>query len=242
MSKRVLLGMLTPSSNTILEPVTGAILADLPDVTAHFGRVRVTEISLRESALDQFKSESFLQAAKTLVDARVNTIAWNGTAAGWLGFESDHGLCETITRETGVAATSSVLALDEIFTLTKMTRFALVTPYLDEIQERIVENFARSGFTCVAERHLNDRGNFSFSEVPEDVIAAMIRAVAEARPEAIAVVCTNLKAAPLVEDLERELGLPIYDSVAVTAWKSLKMAGVDPRRVQGWGRLFAELA
>ena len=29
------------------------------------------------------------------------------------------------------------------------------------------------------------------------------------------------------------------DSVAVTVWKSLKLAGVDPSRVQGWGRVFA---
>jgi len=43
--KRVILGMLTPSSNTVLEPVTTKMLEGLPDVTAHFGRFRVTEIS-----------------------------------------------------------------------------------------------------------------------------------------------------------------------------------------------------
>ena len=43
--------MLTPSSNTTLEPVTANMLAGLPDVTAHFGRFRVTEISLAEQAL-----------------------------------------------------------------------------------------------------------------------------------------------------------------------------------------------
>jgi hypothetical protein len=32
--------MLTPSSNTVLEPLTAAMLADLPDVTAHFARAQ----------------------------------------------------------------------------------------------------------------------------------------------------------------------------------------------------------
>ena len=63
MTKRTLLGMLTPSSNTVLEPVTSAILADLPDVTAHFGRFRVTEISLSDKALGQFSIQPILDTA-----------------------------------------------------------------------------------------------------------------------------------------------------------------------------------
>ena len=47
--KRILLGMLTPSSNTVLEPVTQAMLAGLPEVSVHFSRFRVTEIALSSS-------------------------------------------------------------------------------------------------------------------------------------------------------------------------------------------------
>ena len=35
MTSRVFLGMLTPSSNTVLEPVTTAMISGLPEVTAH---------------------------------------------------------------------------------------------------------------------------------------------------------------------------------------------------------------
>ena len=54
MTKRILLGMLTPSSNTTLEPVTTQMVAGLPEVSAHFGRFRVTEIALSDQALGQF--------------------------------------------------------------------------------------------------------------------------------------------------------------------------------------------
>jgi maleate isomerase len=70
----------------------------------------------------------------------------------------------------------------------------------------------------------------------------MVREVATAKPQAIAVFCTNLRGAPLVEALEAETGTPIYDTVATAVWKSLKIAGGDGRRVKGWGRLFRELA
>jgi maleate isomerase len=240
--ERRFLGMLTPSSNTVLEPLTASMLTGVPDVTAHFGRFPVTEISLKDQALGQFDDAPMLEAANLLADARVHSICWNGTSAGWLGFEQDDALCRAITDRTGIPACSAVLALNEIFKATNVRRFALVTPYLDEIQDKILSTYTHAGFVCVAERHLRDPGNFSFSEVSEVTIAEMCREVAEAEDVvAIAIFCTNLRGAAVVEAMEAELGLPIYDTVATALWKSLKVAGVDPSCVKGWGRLFQEV-
>ena len=242
MTKRVLLGMLTPSSNTRLEPITTAMLAGIPEASAHFGRFRVKEIALSKDALAQFDDSEILRAAELLSDAKVQTIGWNGTSAGWLGFETDEKLCRRITGATGVPACTSVLALNEIFRLTGVERFGLVTPYLDDVQERVIANYAAAGLRCVAERHLGWQDNWSFSEVTVDQLRRMTREVAEARPDAITFLCTGLQSAPLVAELERETGIPIYDTIATVVWKSLKLAGVDPKRVRGWGRLFQEVA
>jgi maleate isomerase len=236
---RTLLGVLTPSSNTVLEPLTAAMLQGLPDISAHFARFRVREISLGEAALGQFEEAPILDAARLLADARVGSIVWSGTSAGWRGFAADERLCRAITEATGAPAGSSVLALNEVFALTGVRRFGLVTPYLDEIQARIVENYAQAGYECVAEHHLGDPGNFSFSEVDEAAIARMIREVAAARPDAITVFCTNLRGARVAAALEAETGIPIYDTVATGLWQGLRLAGADPRRITGWGRLFA---
>jgi maleate isomerase len=242
MTSSVRLGMLTPSSNTVLEPVTSAMVAGLPEVSAHFSRFRVTEISLSEPSRRQFDLAPILEAAGLLADAKVDVIAWNGTSAAWLGFEIDERLRAAITAATGIPATTSMLALNEALAGYGARRIAVVTPYLDEVQERIVDNYQSLGLECVAERHLGDPGNFSFALVREDTIAAMIREVAQAEPQAIATVCTNLRAAPLVEALERSLGVPILDTISVVVWRSLRLAGVDASRVQGWGRLFRELS
>ncbi|WP_247893736.1 maleate cis-trans isomerase family protein [Azospirillum endophyticum] len=241
LTKRVLLGMLTPSSNTVLEPVTSAMLGGLPEVTAHFGRFTVKEISLRAAALDQFTDAPFLDAARLLADAQLNVIGWNGTSAGWLGFDADVKLCRTIEAETGIPACTSMLALNEILETTGRRRFAIVSPYLDEIQERMVANYNAAGFEVVAERHLNDRGNFSFSEIGEERIERMCAEVAEAKPDAIAIICTNMRGAPVAERVEKALGIPVYDTVSTVVWKALRMTGIDTRRVQGWGSLFQEL-
>ena len=234
------LGMLTPSSNTVLEPVCVAMLAGLPEVSCHFARFRVTEISLEAAALAQFDDERLLEAATLLADAKVDAICWNGTSAGWLGFERDRLLCQRISERTGVPAGSSVLAVDDIFRRTGVRRFGLVSPYLSEVQRRVMASFARQGFDCIAERHLDISENVCFGDVGGDTLKDMIREVARARPDAITIFCTNLRGAPLVEELERELGIPIHDTVAAALWAALRLARVDPSRVRGWGRLFGD--
>jgi maleate isomerase len=238
MTKRVLLGMLTPSSNTILEPISQAMVADLPEVSVHFSRFKVTEIALSPSALAQFDDSEILRAAELLAHAKVDVIGWNGTSSGWLGFDADVRLCERITSATGIAATTSMLALNEVLASTGVQQLGFVTPYRDDVQDRILTNYRGLGLACRGERHLGLQDNFSFSEVTRQQIVDMTRMVAKEAPQAIAVICTNLNAAWLVDELEREVGIPIYDTIATVIWKSLILAGVDPSRVTGWGTLF----
>ena len=65
----------------------------------------------------------------------------------------------------------------------------------------------------------------------------MVEAVAAEGVEAVAVVCTNLRAAPLVAGWEAKLGLPVYDTIATVVWKSLAVAGADPAALGRWGRI-----
>jgi maleate isomerase len=231
------LGMLAPSSNTVLEPVCMAMLAATPHVSVHFARIRVTEITLAESALGQFADTTMLQAAGLLADARVDALCWNGTSAGWLGLARDRALCAEIARRTGIPATSATLALFALLQRAGMTRIGLVTPYLDAVQARIVGSLAADGLTVVAERHLGLSENFAFGTVDPDAIAGMIADVAQAAPQAIVVLCTNLRAAPLAAALERSFGIPILDSVAAAVWGALHAAGARASSLRGWGRL-----
>ncbi len=238
MTIRTRLGMLTPSSNTVLEPVTYAMLAGLPDITAHFGRFKVTEIALSDQALGQFDDSQILRAAELLAHAKVDTIAWNGTSAAWIGFDSDERLCERITAATGIPACTTVLAYREIFRRQGIKRVGLVSPYTDDVQRRIQANWGAAGFDCTAERHLGITDNFSFAGISGETIDGMIREVVAEGCDAVVVLCTNMNGARIGAELEAALGVPVYDSVAVTLWKSLAAAGADPAAVQGWGGVF----
>src|SRR4029077_266239 len=171
------LGMLTPSSNTALEPLTAAMLTDLPDVTAHFSRFKVTEIALSESALRQFDDSEILRAAELLAHAKVDVIAWNGTSASWLGFDRDERLCERITEATGIRACTTVLGYRDLFRQLPAARIGLVSPYTADVQDRIMAVWGAQVLNCVAERHLSLADNFSFAEVPEAEVKRLIEEV-----------------------------------------------------------------
>lgn len=241
MTPRVRLGVLTPSSNTQLEPVTNALIAGLPEVTAHFSRFRVVQISMNEADRGQFANEPILAAADLLADAQVDVIAWSGTAGGWRGLAADRALCEQITARTGIPATTSTLALFDALHQSGSRSIGLVTPCPDDMQAAIEANFAVEGVTTVASRNLNITNNFDSAAITGSEFDELTSEVAQAGPDAISTYCTNFDSAGLVEKWEARYGIPVYDSISVAVWKSLILAGVDPSRVSGFGSLFTLL-
>lgn len=139
----------------------------------------------------------------------------------------DRELSAAIEQATGLPATTSTLALLEAFATCGARRIALVTPYTADIDGAIAAEYARHGVQVVGGARLGLRDNASFGAQGRDVVRSLVRdAFADAghRAQAVAVVCTNLSAAPLVAELETELGIPVLDSVAATVWHTLDLA------------------
>ncbi|MFK7997734.1 MAG: aspartate/glutamate racemase family protein [Granulosicoccus sp.] len=233
------IGMLTPSSNTVLEPYTSEIFAQIPDLaTVHYARFKVTEISMSKASVGQFDHEKILDAAHCLADAKVDCIAWNGTSAAWLGMEQDKILCERITAETGIPATSTMASFADATNRLKATNLALITPYKTEIQDRIIAQYEAAGYHIVHSQCLEDSGNFSFASYSEAHIKELALAATVPRPDAVLIVCTNFRGATIATDIEAVTGIPVLDSVSVTSWKTLQMIDINPALVLGWGKIF----
>lgn len=232
------MGVLTPSSNTVLEPMTSAMVGDVHGVSAHFGRFRVVSITLDQAGQDQFALEEPLKAAALLADARVGLIGWSGTSASWLGFDRDQALCEQISQRHGVPACTAVLAINELMALLGICRFALISPYTDDVQSQIIANYRAIGLECVAEAHSGRSDNFSFAAHSLDELRAMVAQVRPARPQAIVVMCTNMRGALLAPELEADSEIVMIDSVSAFVWKALHLLGAPARDARRWGRIF----
>lgn len=232
------IGMLTPSSNTVLEPVTAAMLHEHPTITAHFSRFKVTEIALSDAATGQFAYEPILAAAALLADARCDVIAWNGTSASWLGLDRDEELVRRIEQATGIRAATCVLGYRRLVRHLGLGKIGLVSPYTSDVQARIVETWSKAGLPIGPETHLGLRDNFSFATVTEAWIDAALGRMAAAGCDGAVILCTNMRGALPAARLEATLGIPILDSVAVTLWSALDVLGLDKHPFTRWGRWF----
>lgn len=235
------LGLLTPSSNTVLEPVVAQLLTGAPGVSAHFSRLRVKQIALGAAADAQFAAAPMLAAAELLADALVDVIVWGGTAGSWLGLDYDRALCATLASATGIPATTSALALEAAYAAFGVSRIGLVTPYTDDVNAAIGDVYARGGRSCPIALGCGLRVNEQFAHVAPAAVETMIReAAAQREVEAVAVVCTNMNGAAPAAALGRELGKPVLDSVAATVWQALRLTEYSqPQLAQRWGGLFA---
>ncbi len=239
MSKTIRIGHITPSSNTALEPLTYAMNEPLTHrMTHHFSRMTVTHLALSGSSEAQFQLEPMLAAARLLADAPLDAILWNGTSASWRGLENDVALCEAITRETGISASTTTIAFYKTFRANNWRRIALAVPYTPDITEQIAVEYARQGFEVVGAASLGARENIEIGATGPEPIRNLLREAARSKPDCIAVVCTNFNATELAEEMEAELGIPIVDSIAITFREACLMTGVD-LAIPGWGQILA---
>lgn len=234
MAAAIRLGMLTPSSNTVLEPATAALLAATPHITAHFQRLRVLSITLEGGSTGQFDAAPMVAAAEMLADAKVHALCWNGTSGAWLGLEADRAVCRAVTQATGIPCTTATLALHDALHVLGAKRVGLVTPYLGTVQAAIIANLRAEGFETVAERHLEDPGNYSFADHAPGLVTRLVQEVAAEGCDAIAIHCTNFRGLEAAAALP---GLAVLDSVAVALWGALRAAGAPGSTVATLGPL-----
>jgi len=230
------IGWITPSANNVVERITLGILRDFPEVSPHFSRTSV--VGAKDPFPASYDFDDMLVAARLLGDAQLDVVAWNGSKGGSLDFALDHDLVARIETLTGARSTTSTLAIDRVLREDGVKRFALACPYVDAYRQRIVETFGREGYECVAASNAGLSDNYSFSRIPADTIAAMLRDVAKSKPEAIITFCTNFPAGPIVAEMEDELDVPIYDTVTMAVWGALKLVDADTRPGRSWGRVF----
>ncbi|CAK7230262.1 hypothetical protein SBRCBS47491_007527 [Sporothrix bragantina] len=251
--RNIRLGVIVPSSNTALEPLTQQIVASLNadktldlNVTVHFARVRVTKIVLSADADAQFALEPMLNTARLLSDAHVDVIGWSGTSASWLGFASDEALCKAIEEATGIPATTAVQGMNWILEMIKDKTVGLVTPYTPDVNKAIQKNYPSIGIEISDEcsRYAGLSDNISFAALDDPTWDKLVDEVVQNGTETVLIMCTNVRAshrARFWETKYSDKGLRVLDSVATTVTGMLKVLGVQvesDRMIEQWGRVF----
>jgi maleate isomerase len=169
-------------------------------------------------------------ATRSLSKIDPAVIAFACTSGSFIdGLAGEQALRETMLANGAHEAVTTSGALIEALHELGVRRVGLGTPYVEEIGERLPTFVTEAGFEPVAVAHLALPD--VVHELTDDAVCDLARAAFAPEAEAVFLACTGVPTVHLLDDLHRELGVPVLSANQVTMWAALRRAGVTTREL-----------
>ncbi len=228
------IGIIIPSANTTMEPELWKMAPE--GVSIHCSRMFAMGCSTEDL---KRQDEDVERCAGLLGSADMDVVIYGCTSGSFVnGPEWERALQKQIAEEAhckSITTTGAVLDALRIFGKKNLT---VVNPYNDEVSAIEHEFFARQGFCMTGGAHLGyDQGADIRSQTPERAFRLAKGAVRE-NTEILFISCTNFRTIEVLEDLEKDLGIPVISSNQASLWAALKSMDVKAE-IKGYGALFA---
>ncbi len=174
-------------------------------------------------------------AALLLPGERLDVIAY-GCTSGSVVIGEDAVFARLREARPGVECTTPPTAAMAAFAVLRMRRIAVLTPYVDAVNERLRSYLVGRGLDIVSFGSFHRRTDPEIASIVPESIAEAAVALDCRDMDGLFISCTALRTLPVIEALEEKLGKPVVTSNQAMAWHALRLAGVR-RRVEGLGRL-----
>jgi len=170
-------------------------------------------------------------------DERLDSIAFACTS-GAMVLGDAFVEAEVHKHRPGVPVTSPMLAGITALKTLGLKRVALLTPYMQAINDRMRAHVEGQGIAVPAMGSFNNPDDLVASSIsPETILREAIELGKHPSVDGVFVSCSSFRAAGIIDRLEAAIGKPATSSNHAMAWHALRLAGYrDP--VKGWGRLF----
>lgn len=114
----------------------------------------------------------------------------------------------------------------------------IVSPYIETISDSVKQAFEQSGFTAPASISFGEEVEARVARIdPASIRAAALELGRKPGLDAIFLSCTNLRTLDVIDDLEKELDLPVLSSNLAFAWEMSRQLANDVS-IDAPGRLF----
>ncbi|MBS1879490.1 MAG: aspartate/glutamate racemase family protein [Actinobacteria bacterium] len=210
-------GLIVPSSNTVMEPDFQRELAGVASV--HAARMYLADPVTPAGEFEMLDRHAAPAARDLGTLAPDVTVFGCTSAAALLGPDGDARLRSRLVGLTGTRVVGVADSLGNRLRELDASRIAVLSPYAAELAEAVIRGFAGEGFEVLGAHGLEIGDNAEVGRVePEAILDAAPLALAPGA-EALAVACTNLRALEVREELERAVGIPVVtaNSAALTA-------------------------
>ncbi len=234
--KAPVLGLIFPPDRTAIPEEGVAMYGDrLRYVTVGLGIERMTPEGF-DAALSRIPA-----AARQLAAAGAEAIELTGTSLTFYKGEAfNRQLRETVTRETGLPATTMSNGVIEGLKKLGARRVAVATAYNDTVNERLRAFLIEHGIEPVRIEGLGIEAMTDVDKVTQQVLedfAAGVQARARGT-DSLLVSCGGFRTLELIPILEKRTGVPVISSMPHGLWAGARLAGLNGA-APGYGRLLS---
>ena len=161
-----------------------------------------------------------------------------GCTSGAMVIGEDNVAARIHEARPGIAWTTPMTAATAAFKTLGASRIALLTPYVEEINQAMRRHIEAKGFTVPVMGSFNEEDDHKAARIaPDSVRRAAVELGRSDLVDTVFVSCTSLRLVDVIGELETELGKPVTSSNHAIAWHALRLAGIDDPLPQ-FGKLF----
>lgn len=221
----VKLGLMVPANNTTMEP---ELLDWLPGSQCRTLRIPRGKGLLGPAEIPAYVAQA-LELARDYDPAQTDIVAYGCTAAGFIGGPSrDAEIRQKLAEITGKPVVTTAGAMIAALRHIGATRIAVVTPYLELVNERLKAYLEQSGITVLKLSSFNAQTTDELAAIMPEQIAALARDTMTPDADALFIGCSQLPTRDILPRLEREFGKPVWSSIKATAWHAERVLTQRP--------------
>jgi maleate cis-trans isomerase len=225
-------GVLIPSTNTTAELEYNRLLP--PQWQAHFGRLRS---STPGQPFAPPRDEDVAYQARLLGTAKVEIVTLIQTSASLHADDYDATATVRMSREAGVPAMTSAVAVGEAVRALGVRRIALVSPYSDAASARARHYFeVRYELSVAAVEGFAMTDSYAIGQLRPEMARAAFARIDRPEIEAFVVPGGNFPTMASIPQWEAEFKKPVVTTNQAAFWAVLRRLG-STDRLPGLGRL-----
>lgn len=236
---RARIGVIVSPPNTVVE---GEFPRMAPEgVSVHAARLGRPQGLSRQLGGDVVlqTNEDLPRAAASLAELELDAVVFAHTSGSMLrGPKYDAELTAMLEETVGCPAVTTASAVAAILRACGAVRLALLTPYPEEMTLAEIDYLEKavSGLKVVSHRSMEMATGLGIGDLEPTVAYRESRRVDLAQADALFLSGTNWRTIEVIEDMEADLGKPVFTANQVTMWATLRKLGIAPKA--GYGSAF----
>jgi maleate cis-trans isomerase len=232
------IGLITPSTNTTLEPEFFRMAPEGVGIHAS----RVLQLG-RQGDLSSYRrmADDIATAAKLLATAEIDIAAFGCTSCTY--YVPPDEIRASIMTNAGVPAVLTAEAVVAALNALQIKKVAVAGPRTQAVTQREISFLAEEGFDVVSAKCLGlgvtEEERRAIGRVPPQVLHKLALSADRPDAEAIFVSCTQLPTAAMIEQIEALVRKPVITSNQATLWRCLRAIGYS-EAISGFGALLSK--